>query len=62
MSNNNLEKQQKEKRIEVLVRYTEFLTARPGKCKVYEYKFNIIDYYLAGCTTFPHLPAPVEHL
>ena len=19
-------------------------------------------YYLAGCTTFPHLPAPVEHL
>jgi hypothetical protein len=35
--------QQKEKLIEVLLRYTEFLTTRPGKCKVYEYKFNITD-------------------
>ena len=43
MSNNNLEKQQKEKLIEVLLRYTEFLTTRPGKCEVYEYKFNITD-------------------
>jgi len=43
MSNNNLEKQQKEKLIEVLLRYTEFLTTRPGKCKVYKYKFNITD-------------------
>ena len=43
MSNNNLEKQQKEKLTEVLRRYTEFLTTRPGKCKVYEYKFNITD-------------------
>jgi hypothetical protein len=40
---NNLEMQQKEKLIEVLLRYTEFLTTRPGKCKVYEYKFNITD-------------------
>jgi len=39
MSNNNLEKQHKEKLIEVLLRYTEILTIRPGKCKVYEYKF-----------------------
>jgi len=43
MSNNNLEKQQKEKLTEVLLRYTEFLTTRPGKCKVYKYKFNITD-------------------
>jgi len=44
MSNKNLENQQKEKLIEVvLLRYTEFLTTRPGKCKVYEYKFNITD-------------------
>jgi len=53
MSNNNLEKQKKEKLIEVLLievllievllRYTEFLTTRPGKCKVHEYKFNITD-------------------
>ena len=34
VSNNNLDKQQKEKLIEVLLRYTEFLTSRPGKCKV----------------------------
>jgi hypothetical protein len=34
MSNNNLEMQQKEKMIEVLLRYTEFLTTRLGKCKV----------------------------
>jgi hypothetical protein len=31
---NNLEKQQKEKLMEVLLKYTEFLTTRPGKCKV----------------------------
>jgi len=43
MSNNNLEKQQKENLIEVLLRYTEFLITRPGKCKVYEYIFNITD-------------------
>ena len=43
MSNNNLEMQQKEKLIEVLLRYTEFLTTRLGKCKVYEYEFNITD-------------------
>ena len=43
MSNNNLDKQQKEKLIEVLLRYTEFLTTRPAKCKVYEYKFNITN-------------------
>ena len=43
MSNNNLEEQQKEKLMEVLLRYTEFLTTRPGKCKVYEYKFNITN-------------------
>jgi hypothetical protein len=36
MSNNNLEGQQREKLIEVIVRYTELLTTRPGKCKVYE--------------------------
>ena len=43
MSNNNLKKQQKEKLIEVLLRYTEFLITRPGKCKANEYKFNITD-------------------
>jgi predicted Zn-ribbon and HTH transcriptional regulator len=43
MSNNTLQMQQKEKLIEVLLRYTEFLTTRPGKCKVCEYKFNIAD-------------------
>jgi len=43
MSNNNLEKQQKEKLMEVLLRYTEFLTTRSGKCKEYEYKFNITN-------------------
>jgi hypothetical protein len=43
MSNNNLEKQQKGKLMKVLLRYTEFLTTRPGKCKLYEYKFNITD-------------------
>jgi hypothetical protein len=43
MSNNNLEMQQKEKLIEILLRYTEFLTTRLGKYKVYEYKFNIPD-------------------
>jgi hypothetical protein len=43
MSNENLEKQQKEKVMEVLLRYTEFLTTRLGKCKVYKYKFNITD-------------------
>jgi hypothetical protein len=43
MSNNNLEKQQKKKLIEVLLRYTEFLTTRPGRCKVYKYKFNITN-------------------
>ena len=43
MGNNNSEKQQKEKLMEVLLRYTEFFTTRPGKCKVYEYKFNIAD-------------------
>jgi hypothetical protein len=43
MSNNKKEKQQKEKLMEVLLRYTEFLTTRPGKCKVYEYKFNITN-------------------
>jgi hypothetical protein len=43
MNNNNLELQQKEKLIEVLLRYTEFFTTRPGKCKVYEYNFNITD-------------------
>ena len=41
MSNNNLEMQQQEKPIEVLLRYTKFLTTRPEKCEVYEYKFNI---------------------
>jgi hypothetical protein len=35
MSNNNLETQQKEGRIEVLLKYTEYLTTKPGKCKVY---------------------------
>jgi hypothetical protein len=43
MSNNNLEMQQKEKLSEVLLRYSEFLTTRPGKCKVREYKFNVPD-------------------
>jgi hypothetical protein len=43
MSNNNLEEQQKKKLIEVLLRYTEFLTTRPGRCNVYEYEFNITD-------------------
>jgi len=43
MSNNKLEKQQNEKLIEVLLRYTKFLTTRPGKCKVYKYQFNITD-------------------
>ena len=43
MSNNNLEKEQKERLMETLLRYTEFLTTRPGKCKVYEYKFNITN-------------------
>ena len=43
VSNNNLEKQQKDKLIEVLQRYTEFLPTRPGKCKLYEYKFSIPD-------------------
>jgi hypothetical protein len=43
MSNNNLEKQKNEKLIEVLLRYNEFLTTRPGKCKVHEYKLNITD-------------------
>ena len=43
MSNNNLQKQKKEKLMEVLLRHTEFLTTRPGKCKVYEHKFNITD-------------------
>jgi hypothetical protein len=43
MSNNKLEKQQKEKLMEVILRYTEFLTTRPGKCEVYEYKFNITN-------------------
>jgi hypothetical protein len=40
-SNDNLERVQKEGLIEVLLRYLEFLTTRPGKCKAYEYKFNI---------------------
>jgi hypothetical protein len=43
MSDNNLEEKQKEKLMEVLIRYTEFLTTRPGKYKVYEHKFNITD-------------------
>jgi hypothetical protein len=43
MSNNNLEKQQKERLIKVLLKYMEFLTTTPRKCKVYEYKFNITD-------------------
>jgi hypothetical protein len=43
MNNSNLEMQQKEKLIEVLLTYTEVLTTRPGKCKAYEYKFNITD-------------------
>ena len=43
MSNNNLEMQQREKLTEVLLRYNEYLTTRAGKCKVYEYKFNITD-------------------
>jgi hypothetical protein len=43
MSDKNLEMQHEEKLIEVLLRQTEFLTTRPGKCKVYEYKFNITD-------------------
>jgi peroxiredoxin family protein len=43
MSNSNLEMQWKEKLIEVLLRYTEFFTTRPGKRKVYEYNFNITD-------------------
>jgi hypothetical protein len=36
MSNNNLEKQQNERPIQVLLKYTVFLTIKPGKCKVYE--------------------------
>jgi hypothetical protein len=43
MNKNNLEMPQKENLSEILKRYTEFLTTRPGKCKVYEYKFNITD-------------------
>jgi hypothetical protein len=43
VSNSNLEMQHKEELIEVLLRYSEFLTTRPGKCKVYEYKFNVPD-------------------
>jgi hypothetical protein len=43
MSNDNLEDQQKERLIEVLLKYTEYLTTKPGKCKVYEYKFNVTD-------------------
>jgi hypothetical protein len=43
VSNNNLEMQQKEKLTELLLRYIEFLTIRPEKCKVYEHKFNITD-------------------
>jgi hypothetical protein len=35
--------QQKEKLTEVLLRHTEFLTTRPGKCEEYEHKFNITD-------------------
>jgi hypothetical protein len=41
MSNNNLQMQHKERLTEVLLRYTDFLTTRPGKCKVYEYKCNM---------------------
>ena len=40
---NNLDMQQKEKLIEVPLRYSEFLNTRPGKYEVYEYKFNITD-------------------
>jgi len=36
MSNNNLEKQQNEILIEVLLKYTEFLTIKPGIRKVYQ--------------------------
>ena len=43
MSNSNLEMQRKENLTEVRLRYTEFLTTRPGKCKGYEYKFNVTD-------------------
>jgi hypothetical protein len=43
MSNKNFEMKQKENLIEIIVRYTEFLATRPGKCKVHEYKFNITD-------------------
>ena len=50
ISSNNLEMQQKEKLMKVLLRYTEFLTTRPGKLKVYEYRFNITD------TTIPAIP------
>jgi hypothetical protein len=35
--------QQREKLIEVLLRYSEFLTTILGKYKVYEYKFNTTD-------------------
>jgi len=42
-SNNNLEEQKKEELIDVLLRYTEFLPTRPGKCKLHEYKFNVTD-------------------
>jgi len=45
MSNNNSEKQQKEKLIQVLLRYTEFLTTRPEKCTVYEYKFYVAYHF-----------------
>jgi hypothetical protein len=27
----------------MLLRHTDFLTTGPGKCKQYEYKFNITD-------------------
>jgi hypothetical protein len=43
MSNNNLEMQKKEKLNDVQINYTEFLNNSPGKCKTYEYKFNITD-------------------
>jgi hypothetical protein len=42
-TSNNLEREQKEGLIEVLLTYLEFLTTKPGKYKVCEYKFNVTD-------------------
>jgi hypothetical protein len=42
-SNSYLNEEEKITLVSLLLKYAHFLTSRPGKCKIFEYEFRLID-------------------